>query len=185
MKLLILSDIHGSRPILEQILDFYHREHYDMLLLLGDLLNYGPRNGLPEGLDAQGIAKLLNDLSSDIVAVRGNCDSEVDQMLLHFPMMGDYAVVVADGAKIFLTHGHHYNVQNLPPFDFDVFVCGHSHLWQIEQDEQQRLIVNTGSPTFPKQERPATFATLDNGTLSVRTLDGNILKSADVRHRPS
>lgn len=182
MKYLILSDIHGSRPILERILDFYRREHYDMLLLLGDVLNYGPRNGLPEGLDAQGIAKLLNDMAGDIVAVRGNCDSEVDQMLLRFPMMGDYAIVVADGIRLFLTHGHHYNVNDLPPFDFDVFVCGHSHLWQIEEDAEHRLIVNTGSPTFPKQERPATFATLDDGVISVRTLDGQVLKSAKARH---
>ncbi len=180
LKYLLLSDIHGSRPALERVLDFYRRERYDMLLLLGDVLNYGPRNGLPAGLDAQGVAALLNPLAGSIVAVRGNCDSEVDQMLLRFPMMGDYAVVVDDGLRLFLTHGHRWDTAHLPPFAFDVFACGHSHLWELGRDAAGHAIVNTGSPTFPKQGRPATFATLENGVLSVRTLDGSVLSSERV-----
>lgn len=181
MKYLLLSDIHGSRPALERVLDFFRQERYDLLLLLGDVLNYGPRNGLPEGLDAQGVAALLNPLAERIVAVRGNCDSEVDQMLLRFPMMGDYAVVVDDGLRIFLTHGHRWDTAHLPPFAFDVFACGHSHLWELGRDAAGHVLVNTGSPTFPKQERPATFATLESGVLSIRTLDGSVLSSERVR----
>ena len=91
MRFLILSDIHGSRPILEKVMKFYDNGHHDMLLLLGDLLNYGPRNGVPEGLDAPGVVEILSKYQKDIVAVRGNCDSEVDQMLLPFPIMSTYA----------------------------------------------------------------------------------------------
>ena len=106
MKYLIASDIHGSLPALESVLDVYDREHCDMLLLLGDILNYGPRNRIPEGIDPKGIAQRLNAMKESIVAVRGNCDSEVDQMLLDFPIMSDYAVVVDEGRRMFLTHGH-------------------------------------------------------------------------------
>ena len=100
MKYLLLSDIHGSLTRLRRVLDIYRREQCDMLLLLGDILNYGPRNGLPEGLDARGVADALNPLADEIVAVRGNCDSEVDQMLLHFPIMATYSILVDEGRKI-------------------------------------------------------------------------------------
>ncbi len=115
MRFLILSDIHGSRPILEKVMKFYDNGHYDMLLLLGDLLNYGPRNGVPEGLDAPGVVEILSKYQKDIVAVRGNCDSEVDQMLLPFPIMSTYAIVADGKHRIFLTHGHIVNEGNLPP----------------------------------------------------------------------
>ena len=177
MKYLIVSDIHGSLPALEHVLDFFHKEHYDMLCILGDIINYGPRNGLPEGLDPKGIVERLNPLADRIVAIRGNCDSEVDQMLLDFPILSDYALLVEGGQRIFLTHGHVYGEQNLPRAGFDVFIYGHTHLWKLERDEQGRVICNTGSPTFPKQQRPATFCTLENGNLSVRLLDGTILKT--------
>ena len=97
MKYLIISDIHGSLPRLEQALRFYDEWHCDMLCILGDIINYGPRNGLPEGLDPKGIAKRLNDMADDIVAIRGNCDSEVDQMLLSFPIMADSMMLVDEG----------------------------------------------------------------------------------------
>lgn len=177
MKYLIVSDIHGSLPALERVLDFFHKEHYNMLCILGDIINYGPRNGLPEGLDPKGIVERLNPLADRIVAIRGNCDSEVDQMLLDFPILSDYALLVEGGRRIFLTHGHVYGEQNLPRAGFDVFIYGHTHLWKLERDEQGRVICNTGSPTFPKQQRPATFCTLENGNLSVRLLDGTILKT--------
>ena len=109
MKYLLVSDIHGCLPALEKVLQFYDREHCDMLCILGDILNYGPRNSIPEGIDAKGIVEALNKRANNIVAVRGNCDAEVDQMLLDFPMMSDYLILVDEGRKIFLTHGHIYN----------------------------------------------------------------------------
>ncbi len=182
MRFLILSDIHGSKLILEEILRFYDAGHYDMLLLLGDLLNYGPRNGLPEGLDAPGVADLLSRYAKDIVAVRGNCDSEVDQMLLPFPMMGDYAIVTDGSHRLFLTHGHIYNADNLPQAPtFDVFFQGHTHVQMLRRDDENApVICNTGSPTFPKCDQPPTFATLEDGLLQIRTLDGGVLQEMRV-----
>lgn len=176
MKYLILSDIHGSLPVLERVLRFYDAGGYDQLLLLGDLLNYGPRNGLPEGLDAMGVAERLNERAARIVAVRGNCDSEVDQMLLRFPTMGDYALVCDGGRRLLLTHGHVYNEERLPALGCDVLLYGHTHLWKLEPAAAGRPVVcNTGSPTFPKGGNPPTFATLDDGCLRVRLLDGTPL----------
>lgn len=176
MKYLIVSDIHGSLPRLRSVLDFFDKEGYDMLLLLGDLLNYGPRNGVPDGLDAMGIADSLNAYSDKIVAVRGNCDSEVDQMLLHFPMMADYAIVVIEGKRVFLSHGHKFNASDIPAESYDAIITGHTHLWMLDSVNGKTLC-NTGSITFPKEGRPATFATIDEDmTLRVRLLDGSIIK---------
>ena len=103
MKYLIVSDIHGSLPALEQVLAFYREQQCGMLCILGDILNYGPRNGIPQGLDPKGIAERLNAMAGEIVAIRGNCDSEVDQMLLDFPILSDYTLLVDNGKRFFLT----------------------------------------------------------------------------------
>jgi len=176
MKYLIVSDIHGCLPRLEKVISFFKENKYDMLLILGDILNYGPRNGVPEGLNAPGIVDLLNPLSDKIIAVRGNCDSEVDQMLLKFPMMADYCMVVENGKKLFLTHGHKYSPESRPQLGIDVFLSGHTHLWNLDRKDGI-LFCNTGSITFPKGGNPETFATLDeDGKLRVRLLDGTPLK---------
>lgn len=180
MKYLLLSDIHGSLPRLRTVLDIYRKERCDMLLLLGDIMNYGPRNSLPEGLDARGVADELNKMKDEIVAVRGNCDSEVDQMLLQFPIMSTYAMVVDEGRKILLTHGHVYNKQTLPPGHFDAVVYGHTHLWELtdmvdEEHGESTVVCNTGSITFPKGGKVPTFGIMDNGVISIRDLDNNIL----------
>ncbi len=174
MKYLVLSDIHGSLPRLEQVLKFYEANHYDMLIVLGDLLNYGPRNGVPEGLNAPAIAETLNKYSDRIVCVRGNCDSEVDQMLLDFPCQGDYAMIVIEGKRFFLTHGHKYNEQNLPK-GIDAFFYGHTHLWKLEERDGI-IICNTGSITFPKGGNEPTFVTIDENIVRMRTLNGDIIK---------
>ena len=121
MKYLLISDIHGCKPTLEKALAFYKQQHCDMLLILGDILNYEPRNRIPQGIDAKGIVDLLNPLADQIIAIRGNCDAEVDQMLLSFPIMADYALIVDNGKKLFLTHGHKYTPENLPPGHFRIF----------------------------------------------------------------
>lgn len=177
MKYLIASDIHGSLPALERVLDVYSRERCDMLLLLGDILNYGPRNRIPDGLDPKGIADRLNAMARDIVAVRGNCDSEVDQMLLRFPILADYAIVADDGRRMFLTHGHVYNEEHTPPCRHDMLFYGHTHLWKLEPDSHGTLVCNTGSVTFPKGGRQATFAICDGGEVSIRDMQGNTVKA--------
>lgn len=180
MKYVIVSDIHGCLPRLEQVLDFFEKGGYDMLLMLGDILNYGPRNGVPEGLDAMGIVERLNPLADKILAVRGNCDSEVDQMLLSFPCLADYAMVAAGSKKLFLTHGHLFCPENLPPMGIDAFLSGHTHLWELRRSGNL-VVCNTGSVTFPKDGREATFATLEeDGTLCVRSLSGAILSSIEI-----
>lgn len=181
MKYLIVSDIHGSLPALEKVLEFYEREHCDMLCLLGDVLNYGPRNGLPDGLDPQGVAAALNAMARQVVALRGNCDSEVDQMLLHFPILSDYVLLVDEGRRLFLTHGHLYNEEHLPVAGIDAFFYGHTHLLHITPAAEGRpLIVNTGSPTFPKGGNPPTFAVYENGCVTLHLLTGEVIASAGL-----
>lgn len=180
MKILFLSDIHGSLPALDSALAYYDAHGYELLVLLGDLLNYGPRNGLCQGLDPIALADRLNQRAADIVAVRGNCDSEVDQMLLHFPIQSTYTLLVEGGRRFFITHGHVFSDKKLPAGPAcDVLVFGHTHLWQLRPTDAANgmpVIVNTGSPTFPKGGNPPTFATYDDGVLAVRRLpDGEAL----------
>lgn len=180
MKYMILSDIHGSLPALDKALEIYRRENCDMLLLLGDLLNYGPRNGLPEGLDAKGVAERLNAMSQDIVAVRGNCDSEVDQMLLDFPIMQDSALVVDNGVRILLTHGHVFNSEKKTGVRADVLFYGHTHLWQLYKDADGTVVCNTGSPTFPKGGNMPTFAIYENRHVRVVGIDGCVIAGLNL-----
>lgn len=181
MKYLIVSDIHGSLPRLEQVLDFYKNQQYDMLIILGDIVNYGPRNGVPEGLDAMGIIERLNALADSIVAVRGNCDAEVDQMLLKFPCLADYLMMVVADKRIFLTHGHKFNPDNRSALGIDVFFYGHTHLWELYNDNNDVLICNTGSITFPKGGNVPTFVTIDEDLfIRVRQLDGSVIKEAKL-----
>lgn len=179
MKYMLLSDIHGSIGRLERALDFYAAEHCDMLLLLGDIINYGPRNRIPDDINPAAVAARLNAMSSDIVAVRGNCDSEVDQMLLKFPVMADYAVVVDGCRRIFITHGHIYNEDNMPVCRHDVFVYGHTHLWKLERHDGC-VVCNTGSVTFPKEDREPTFALYDDGVMTIRRLDGSVVSQLTI-----
>lgn len=179
MKYLIVSDIHGCLPALEKVLQFYQEHRFDMLLILGDILNYGPRNGLPEGLNPKGIAERLNEMADEIVAIRGNCDSEVDQMLLNFPILSDYTLVVDNGKKLLLTHGHIYNEEKHPQNGYDIFFYGHTHLWKLEK-AGDTVICNTGSITFPKGGNPPTFASYENGKFTVHHLNGETLKELQI-----
>ena len=181
MKYLLFSDIHGCLPALEKALDFFVNQQCDMMCILGDIINYGPRNRIPEGIDPKGIVERLNGLADKIVAVRGNCDAEVDQMLLDFPIMETYALLVDHGKRYLLTHGHIYNKENMPKGPYDAIVYGHSHLWELshvdvpmqgkESDKLRRAVCNTGSITFPKGGNPPTLATLEDGKFTMYRLD--------------
>ena len=176
MKYLIVSDIHGCLPALEKVLQFYQDHRFDMLLILGDILNYGPRNGLPEGLNPKGIAERLNEMADEIVAIRGNCDSEVDQMLLNFPILSDYTLVVDNGKKLFLTHGHIYNKDNLPPMmDGDILIHGHTHVLKAE-NMGNYILLNPGSVSIPKEGNPPTYAILENGIFTIKDFEGNTVR---------
>ncbi len=180
MKYLLLSDIHGSYPRLKRALDFYREQNCDMLLLMGDIINYGPRNGVPEGLDAPAIVAALNAMADDIVAVRGNCDAEVDQMLLHFPILSDYTLLVDEGRRILLTHGHVYGKQRLPAGRYDAVISGHTHLWELVREDDGPLFCNTGSVTFPKGGNPPTLGIMEQGRIAIFTLDGELLAEAEI-----
>lgn len=179
---LIASDLHGSVSAAQQLLRYFDEGGYDKLILLGDFLNYGPRNSVPTDLDAPTLVSVLNERADRIVAVRGNCDSEVDQMLFRFNMMSDYRIVLEGGKRIFLTHGHIYGENRRPGLGIDVLLFGHTHIWRCQRQPDGLVICNPGSPTFPKAGNPPTYATLDaDGVLRVRLLsDGSMLRQCAI-----
>ena len=180
MKYLLFSDIHGCLPALEKVLDFFEAEKCDMMCIMGDIINYGPRNRIPEGIDPKGIVERLNALADKIIAVRGNCDSEVDQMLLQFPIMQDSLLIVDNGVRLWLTHGHVYNSGRKPAASADVLFYGHTHLWELYADADGTIVCNTGSPTFPKGGNKPTLAIYDNGCITLMTTDGEVLATKDL-----
>lgn len=180
MRYLITSDLHGAPGPLEEILRFYDAHHFDALLLLGDILYYGPRNSIPPGMDCRRVVQLLNARADHIIAVRGNCDAEVDQMLLDFDIMADYTILADGGRRFFLTHGHHYHAQALPKGRYHAIIHGHTHLQGFTHAPDGTLIINPGSPTFPKGDGIPTFATLCDDVARIHHLDGTLLSSCTL-----
>ncbi len=180
MRYFIISDIHGSSTYLKKVLETFHSGQYDFLIILGDILYHGPRNPIPEGYNPQEVANLLNPLSSQIIACRGNCDAEVEQMVLEFPCQNDYALVVDGKVSLFITHGHRYTLDNFPKAPGQsVFLSGHTHLWLLEK-QKDVLVCNPGSITLPKENRPHTYATFENGVMTIFTLEGTILSQRSL-----
>lgn len=176
MKLMFISDIHGSLHWLEQALAKAEEEQPHTLVILGDFLYHGPRNPLPDGYDPQGVAARLNAYSKSLVAVRGNCDAEVDQMLLQFPMMGDYVLILHEGRKIYATHGHGFSIDNLPQLTpGDVFIQGHTHL-PVADVKEGITVLNPGSISLPKENHPNSYAILENGDFIIKDFAGNVVK---------
>ena len=176
MKIVFFSDIHGVPSTLEKVLNHADSLKADRLVILGDLLYHGPRNGVPDFYDPKKVAELLNARKNDILTVRGNCDCEVDQMMLEFPVLSSYAELSADNRRFFLTHGHVYNAGNLPPVpDNTIIVHGHTHIPEITRLEDGIIIFNPGSISLPKNNHPRTFGVSDNGEITVRLLeDGSV-----------
>lgn len=177
MRLMIASDIHGSAKFANMMIDAFKQEEADRLLILGDILYHGPRNDLPEGHDPKAVLALLNQYKDVILAVRGNCDAEVDQMVLQFPMMADYAVLSMDDLTIYATHGHHYNIDNLPPHkDGDILLCGHTHVPACI-DKDGMTYINPGSTSLPKENSKNSYMIYDKGEFVWKDMDGNIYKT--------
>ncbi|HGS4462964.1 TPA: phosphodiesterase [Vibrio metschnikovii] len=181
MKLFFASDLHGALPAAEKMLQQFTQSGANTLILLGDLLNHGPRNPIPEGYNPPAVAEKLNEYAKQIIAVRGNCDSEVDQMLLNFPIMSDFAwVLLPSGQRLFLTHGHLYDEQTLPPLSIDdIVVHGHTHLVRAERCGNH-FVLNPGSVTFPRSQAVASFAVLDGFCFTVYGFEGETLASLDL-----
>ncbi|MFG0604824.1 phosphodiesterase [Vibrio mimicus] len=178
MKLFFISDLHGSLPATEQALTLFEASGAQYLILLGDVLNHGPRNPIPDGYNPVAVAERLNQFAKRIIAVRGNCDSEVDQMLLHFPLMSDYAwMLLESGQRLFLTHGHLYHGEKLPPLNKgDMLVHGHTHI-PIAERVGDIWIANPGSMTFPRGNFRPSYGVLTEGVIQVISVDGEIIAS--------
>ena len=181
MKFLICSDIHGDLEAAMKIIDIFNKEGCDRLIILGDILYHGPRNDLPENYAPKGIISLLNEYKSSILAVRGNCDTEVDQMVLDFPVLADYAYVVDGGVRFFLTHGHKFNLECLPPLaPGDVLLHGHTHVLKIDPLANGGYYLNPGSVSLPKEGNPKTLAIYENGEFKIKDFNGRIVKSVKI-----
>ena len=177
MKLFIASDIHGSAYWCQKLMDFIQQEQPDRVILLGDLLYHGPRNDLPRDYAPKQVIPMLNAMKDKIYAVRGNCEAEVDQMVLEFPVMADYCILAIDGKTFYATHGHVYNQNNLPPLcEGDILIHGHTHVLKAEQMDGY-ILLNPGSVSIPKEGNPPTYAVLEDGVFSIRDFDGNVVKS--------
>lgn len=176
MKYLFASDIHGSAYYCRKLLDAFREEQAERLVLLGDLLYHGPRNDLPREYAPKEIIALLNEHKNKIYAVRGNCEAEVDQMVLEFPVMADYCILSVDGRTFYATHGHIYNQDNLPPLqEGDILIHGHTHVLKAQQMDGY-ILLNPGSVSIPKEGNPATYAVLENSIFTIKDFDGNTVR---------
>ena len=171
MKWMIASDIHGSALYCRKLLDLMEKRGADRLVLLGDLLYHGPRNDLPRDYAPKEVIPMLNGLKNKLCCVRGNCEAEVDQMVLPFPCMAGFSQLLLEGKTFYLTHGHHHNPDNLPPLpEGSVFLFGHTHVKMDEMRSGVRCL-NPGSVSIPKDGSHSCLI-YENGEFSFRILEG-------------
>ena len=174
MKWMIASDLHGSAYYCRKMLEAFEREGADRLFLLGDLLYHGPRNDLPREYAPKEVIPLLNGKKEKLLCVRGNCDAEVDQMVLEFPVLADYAVLPVGQRLIYATHGHIYHVKNLPPLaPGDVLLHGYTHVPAWTEFGQGNLYLNPGSVSIPKENSPHSYMTLEGNTMQWKELESS------------
>ena len=172
MKILIASDIHGSAIYCRMLLNRYQKENADRLLLLGDILYHGPRNDLPEEYAPKQVIEMLNAYKDEIFCVRGNCEAEVDQMVLAFPVLADYALMPLGEHMVYITHGHVFNKEHLPPMKAgDILLHGHTHVPAYEAFGSY-MYMNPGSVSIPKEGTPRSYMTLEGETFTWKTLEG-------------
>ncbi|MBQ8093695.1 MAG: phosphodiesterase [Clostridia bacterium] len=177
MKIMSASDIHGSAECCRQMLEAFDREQADRLLLLGDLLYHGPRNDLPETYAPKTVIELLNERRDRIFCVRGNCDTEVDQMVLSFPIMADYCLMPYGDRMIFVTHGHHHNMDNCPALQpGDILLHGHTHVPAWIPFEE-KFYLNPGSVSIPKGNSLRSYMMLTEKGFEWKTLNGTVFHS--------
>ncbi len=176
MTILFASDIHGSRGACEQVLSCFEKEQADRLVLLGDLLYHGPRNDLPADYEPKAVIRLLSEFPHRPLCVRGNCDAEIDQMVLPFPIGADYALLsLGERTCAFITHGHLFSLDNLPPLEAgDLLIHGHTHL-PAAQKQGDIIYLNPGSCALPKGGNPPSYMVMRDGKFAIKTLGGEAM----------
>ena len=177
MKLMIASDIHGCAPACKKLLDTFTASGAERLILLGDLLYHGPRNDLPEGYDPKAVIAMLSEKADKLFCVRGNCDTEVDQMVLPFPIMAETALLFVDGRTWFACHGHRSGANptanDLPRLPAgSVVLSGHTHIPVLEKNPDGILLLNPGSVSIPKDGSANSYMILEDGIFTAKTLAG-------------
>lgn len=173
MKLMIASDIHGSACYCRKLIEAYHNEKADKLVLLGDILYHGPRNDLPEEYAPKAVLAMLNEIKNEIICIRGNCDTEVDQMVLEFPIMSEQGLLYVDGRTIYITHGHKLDEKNMPMMKSgDILLCGHTHVPKCE-NMGSYTYMNPGSVSIPKEGSAHSYMTIED-KFYWKDLDGTV-----------
>lgn len=181
MKWFIASDIHGSAYYCEKMLQAFEHEQADRILLLGDILYHGPRNDLPRDYAPKEVIAMLNPLKNKILCVRGNCEAEVDQMVLSFPVLADYALIPTETGVIFATHGHNWNNANLPPLNRgDILLHGHTHV-PVCEEFPTHIYINPGSVSIPKENSPHSYMILEDNTFVWKSLEGEVYKTYTLK----
>ena len=181
MKFMIASDIHGSARWCKILLEAFETERADRLLILGDLLYHGPRNGFPDDYAPQKVLAMLNTLAPSLLCVRGNCDSDVDQMVLKFPILAEYGVLALGKRLVYLTHGHTFNAEKHPPLmPGDIILHGHTHIPAWDDFGDGNLYLNPGSVSLPKGDSVHSYMTLEGTVFLWKELGGSVYHSLEA-----
>lgn len=179
MKVLVISDIHGSSYYARKIEEIVEKENPEKIVLLGDLYYHGPRNELSQEYAPMEVAKILNSLKDKLMVVRGNCDAEVDEMISEFKFE-DHILTNINGKNIYFTHGHKYNIENIPYEDFDILIYGHIHQGFI-QEKEGYLFANPGSISLPKGGTEHSYLILEENQIILKDVDGRILQEYKLK----
>ena len=177
MKILVVSDIHGSSYYAKKIIEIYNRENPDNIILLGDLYYHGPRNPLTKEYNPMEVAKILNSLKSIVRCTKGNCDSEVDEMISEFQFEESIEMKI-NNLNFFFTHGHKYNIDNIPE-NIDVLVYGHFHTGFIKE-KNGVLCVNAGSISLPKNNTKHSYLMIDTNHIVLKDISGEVIESKEL-----
>ncbi len=181
MKYMFASDIHGSAYYCRKTLEAFQASGARRLILLGDILYHGPRNDLPREYAPKEVIAMLNEVKDQLYVVRGNCDAEVDQMVLEFPILADYALLELNGKTIYATHGHVYNADALPPMQpGDILIHGHTHL-PVAEAMGDKYLLNPGSTSLPKGGNPNSYGMLEGDVFTIYDFEGHVVKEISLK----
>lgn len=180
MKLMIASDIHGSFFYCQKLIEAFNKENPDRLLLLGDILYHGPRNDLPEEYAPKKVIPVLNEIKDKLLCVRGNCDTEVDQMVLDFPILADYCIIECGNKTVYATHGHNFGETNPPPLaKGSILLGGHTHVPKCTEYENF-IYMNPGSVSIPKENSHHGYMIYESGAFLWKDLNGKVISNYNI-----